>query len=214
MGLVVAAAGIVVLLAAPPAYFERMNTISTEEGSAQGRIQAWGGAIRMAFAYPLTGVGAGNFPTAYGSRFRASSDIPQANAHSIFFQALGELGFPGPVVLISFFVWNLVANRRLSLQVRARDPVGGDRDLRLLASTSAAVVSFAVAGAFLSALYYPHLYVLAGLTTAARRVVRDQSQATAAPAAPRSKEIAVHWAFRPRTLPTPAPSSYPGRRLG
>ena len=42
-----------------------------------------------------------------------------------------------------------------------------------MAALSASVIAFAVDGAFLSALYYPHLYVLAGVSVAGRRVVRE-----------------------------------------
>ncbi len=40
------------------------------------------------------------------------------------------------------------------------------------------MIAFAVNGAFLSALYYPHLYVLAGVSVAGRRIVRDKYLAT------------------------------------
>ena len=50
------------LLFAPPAYFDRMGTItSPTDGSAQGRIQAWSGGIGMAVNNPVFGVGAGQF---------------------------------------------------------------------------------------------------------------------------------------------------------
>jgi hypothetical protein len=40
--------------------------------------------------------------------------------------------------------------------------------LRLLDLTNAAMVGFAVTGAFLSATYYPHMYVLTALLISAR----------------------------------------------
>ena len=47
-----------------------MNSISAEEGSAQGRILAWQAAGRMALDHPLMGVGSGHFPVAYGVKYR------------------------------------------------------------------------------------------------------------------------------------------------
>jgi probable O-glycosylation ligase (exosortase A-associated) len=196
-GLIAAAAVVVVLALAPPTYWERMNNITnSEEGSAAGRLEAWDGGWRMALDSPLVGVGAGRFPYAYGTRYRKSPNTPFQTAHSIYFLALGELGFPGLIMLILIIVRNLMLNQRLSKEVKRTRPSGYTTDLQLLASLSAAMVAFAVAGAFLSALYYPHLYVLAGLSTAARRVVRQRQQSTAvAVVAP--KEVSIHWALRP-----------------
>lgn len=177
MTFVLAAAAVVVLimLFAPPTYFERMSSIAdSQEGSAQGRIQAWWGGTRMALDYPLTGVGAGNFPIAYGTHYKLAEDVPWQTAHSIYFLTLGELGFPGLALLLAIIIRNLTANRRLMKQLAA-DP--GDRFAReqqLLAALSASMVGFATGGAFLSAVYYPHMYILVGLFTAARRLVRQQ----------------------------------------
>ena len=95
-------------------------------------------------------------------------------AHSVYFLLLGELGLPGIGVLLFLIFYNLIANRKLQRELRDFDP---DRTLtaaNLLACTSASIVAFAVAGAFLSAAYYPHLYVIAGLLAASRHVVRQQ----------------------------------------
>ena len=167
----VLAAAAIVLVSAPPSYFSRMSTISdTEESSAQGRITAWKTAVNMATSNPLFGAGAGHFPSAYGSR----NGGRWMTAHSIYFLLLGELGFPGVGVLLFLIGYNLFANRRLMRALKDFDP---DRTLtaaNLLACTSASMVSFAVAGAFLSAAYYPHLYVISGLLAATRHVVRQQ----------------------------------------
>ena len=58
----IAVIGATMLLFAPPAYFDRMGTItSPTDGSAQGRLQAWSGGIGMAVNNPVFGVGAGQF---------------------------------------------------------------------------------------------------------------------------------------------------------
>lgn len=211
---VVAVMGVLVL--APPSYFQRMNTLSTQEGSAQGRILAWQASMRMALDHPVFGVGAGGFAPAYGARYLSSPNQPQATAHSIYFLTLGELGLPGLILLVSAIVWNLSANRRLTAEIQARDPMVRVRDIRLLASTSAALLAFAVGGAFLSAIYYPHFYVLAGLLSASRRVVLAHSakapEAGVRPVAQQT-HVSIHWALQPKA---PArnlgPSSLPARR--
>jgi probable O-glycosylation ligase (exosortase A-associated) len=203
---------VLILALAPSAYFTRMNQIGdTTEGSASGRITAWGVAIRMALDHPLFGVGAGHFPTMFAEAYLPEGyDNRPMTAHSVYFLALGELGFPGLALLIYYVVASLRANQRLAAEVRRRH---GSKviDLQLLASTSAAVIAFAVAGAFLSCLYYPHLYIIAGLQAAVRNVVRNrclQQEGVMAPVASRPREIAIHPALRPspgRSLVTGPP---------
>lgn len=192
-----------ILALAPGNYFTRMRLIGdTSEGSASARLTAWGVAVNMAVDNPLLGVGAGHFGVKIGNEYRPREFIGSGmNAHSIYFLALGELGFPGFIVLIWFIVWNLIANARLARELRARGSPGMDSDLLMLASTSASLIAFASAGAFLSALYYPHLYILAGILTAARNVIREKSLTATAtentPAMPAERQIHVHWALRP-----------------
>lgn len=202
--------GMIVALA-PPSYFERMSQIAdSQEGSAQGRIQAWWGGTRMALDYPLTGVGAGHFPIAYGTTYRLSQDIPWQTAHSIYFLALGELGFPGLGLLLAIIIRNLRANSRLisKLEGLPGDPYANER--QLIVALNASLIGFASGGAFLSALYYPHIYVLAGLLTAARRLVRERiaapGAAIASPGrlpAPVPGQISAEWRPSPAALAPP-----------
>ena len=176
-GLMFAVVLVVVAALAPRSYYERMSSMTdTQEGSAQGRIIAWKAGVRMAIANPLLGAGAGHFPIAYGTRYHVEG-TPWMTAHSIYFLILGELGLPGLIVLISFIFWNLAANRRLVPETKRLPPDRAARARNMLACTSAALVAYAAGGAFLSAVYYPHMYVLAGLLGAARHVVRMEIEA-------------------------------------
>jgi putative inorganic carbon (hco3(-)) transporter len=197
MASVAVAAVVLVLIFAPPAYFQRMNTINTEEGSAQGRIQAWNAAIRMAVDNPILGVGAGHFPVKYGAQYSHGPGTPWHTAHSIYFLTLGEYGVPGLILLITLFVSNFMANKRAGAELRKIEPEKDTINTRLLASMSATLLAFATGGAFLSAIYYPHMYVIAGLMVACRRIVREQqpSPATAPrPAVPGG--VTYHWALQ------------------
>lgn len=165
---------LVVLAIAPPAYFARMGMIAdTQEDSAQGRIQAWRTAVQMAVKSPLLGVGAGHFPLAYG----AANESRWMTAHSIYFLLLGELGLPGIAVLLTFLYTNFAANTRLRRKIRDLPPAQAATSANILLCTSAALLAFATAGAFLSAAYYPHWYVLSGMLVASRHVVRQQIEA-------------------------------------
>ena len=187
-----------VLVFAPPAYFARMNTISTQEGSAQGRIHAWGAAVRMAIDNPIFGVGPGHFPVKYGAEYSKEAGSPWHTAHSIYFLILGEYGLPGITLLITLIVSNIRRNRHAAAALEKATPGADTTSTRLLASTSASMLAFATGGAFLSAIYYPHMYVLAGIMVASRRLAlaEGQVQQAAAPAAP-PRRITYHWALDP-----------------
>ena len=165
----------IVLLFAPPAYFERMGTIKTyeTEGSAQGRIMAWKSALRMVADHPLTGVGAGHFPVKYGIEYRppgfGRTDIPWSNAHSVYFLVLGELGIPGLLVCIGLILPNLVRNERIIKSLGSKkDSEAHLSERRFFVCLNASMIGFAVGGLFLSATYYPHLYILAGFMEVGR----------------------------------------------
>jgi len=166
-------AGLIVVLAvASEAYISRVQTIAhfQEDGSAQGRLIAWGAAIEMALRRPLLGVGLGCFPIAFGGWGYAIPGIPAMNAHSLYFLALGELAWPGIALLLGL-MW--VMFRDNQAEIKAAIPEIGSEQAdrrRLLICTTASLVAFAVAGAFLSVLYYPHLYVISGIIFAARRI--------------------------------------------
>lgn len=176
---VVTAAGVVIALAAaltfaPPRYFERMNTIATYEtdGSAQGRIQAWKAGTAMMLSNPVFGVGAGQFSGSF-PQF-AEGETGWKTAHSIYFLTLGELGLPGIVLLLSIIIRSLSANQRASRRLRARGEPSTSRSTKLLSCLSASMIAYGVAGAFLSATYYPHMFVLAGLMAAGRRLTHAE----------------------------------------
>lgn len=178
---VVAVAAAAIALYASDAYFNRMSSIGDyqSEGSAQGRIIAWKASIRMVVDHPLLGVSAGHFPVAFGAKYmpRELGPMPWLTAHSTYFLALGELGLPGIVAILAIILGNISATlaerRRLLLAAADR----ADRQVQPLANLlyllAASMVGFAVAGAFLSATYYPHIFVLTGIMIAARELARS-----------------------------------------
>jgi len=183
--------GGMIMVYAPPAYFQRMSTVSTaasQDSSAEGRIKAWSGSVGMAVSHPL-GIGAGHFGVYWGK-----------TAHSTYFLALGELGIPGFVCVLILIFGNLRASLRVRKQVLAQlptpPPEDAQRSLGLLDMINGGLLFFAVAGGFLSATYYPHIYVMFGMLLAAR-------------------EFALRHAPQPLAITrTPANKPAPGARGG
>lgn len=166
-----------VLMYAPEAYFQRMRTISTYEAdsSATARIAAWKAGAKMALHNPVLGVGSGNFPNNF-PRYR-DADGPRRwmTAHSMYFLVLGELGLPGIVALLALVFGSLRANRQIEkskdFAQQPRPPPEAAAGLHMVRYLNAAIVGFAVAGAFLSVAYYPHIFMLAALCVAQRALL-------------------------------------------
>jgi probable O-glycosylation ligase (exosortase A-associated) len=162
----------VIYLFAPPSFYLRIKTIKNyeSESSASARIMVWKQAIKMAQAHPILGVGAGHFPIKFGTEFRPPGypergGLAWLTAHSIYFLSLGELGFPGLIVLVYIIISNLLSNEK---RIRSLKQINSDISTtyqRLFICLNAALIGFAIGGGFLSALYYPHLYIIAGLIT-------------------------------------------------
>jgi putative inorganic carbon (hco3(-)) transporter len=159
----------IVSLFAPQAYFDRMNTLTDyeNEGSAQGRILAWNSAIRMAVDHPFTGVGAGHFGVKFGVEYRppgvGRTELPWLNAHSIYFLTLGEFGFSGIIFLLGLIITNMLRNERILAKTSGSMRPSADTSRKLIIAMQASFISFAVGGAFLSGLYYPHIFVVCAL---------------------------------------------------
>jgi probable O-glycosylation ligase (exosortase A-associated) len=134
--------------------------------SAQERLSAWGAAINMATARPLTGVGLANFAPAF---FYYVKDFPgrDMTSHSTWFGVLGETGWPG----IALFAMMIIATFRSgvsayrTLRAQRAPPILATFAFALLAG----LVGFCVAGSFLTQGFTWPIYLLVGLTAAIRR---------------------------------------------
>jgi O-antigen ligase len=130
--------------------------------NASSRIMFWGIGIDMFGHNPILGVGPGNF---------AEVNPYHYVAHSLYIQVLAESGLVGTislaVILFLFFRLN-ARTRKLAL---ARPGAAGRKsfEYRLAFGLDLGMVGFLTSGAFLSVLYYPHLWVLLGLSVAVNR---------------------------------------------
>jgi probable O-glycosylation ligase (exosortase A-associated) len=173
----------VIVVVAPPQYFNRLKTLQNveEDSSAQGRIRAWKAAVSMALTRPL-GVGAGSFNSAFGRYYMPQDDgwgtARWISAHSMYFKILGEYGFAGLFLLLAILGTNLLDQLRMTRQIR-ESPERFSMPMVWPGLLAVSLVGYAVAGTFLGGVAYPHLFLLTGLTVACRRELAASQAAIA-----------------------------------
>jgi putative inorganic carbon (hco3(-)) transporter len=192
LGAVALAAGVVgLVIMAPAGYFNRMHTVTEyqQDNSAQARLEAWTAAIHMAIDFPL-GAGAGNFSSVHGRLYLPDEGTGRVNwggrrwtnAHSIYFKVLGEYGFLGLGMLL-WVLGALITQNTATRQRLLANPADAPLDDHWPAFLNMSTIGFAVGGVFLGGLNYPHLFVLAGLSYSARRIVALTADGTPSSAA-------------------------------
>ena len=157
----------------PQSYIDRMNTIDTyqSDASAENRIAAWEHAIKVANSRPFLGGGMGTFRPVIYRQF--DEEVPHAvEAHSIWFQTLGDQGYTGLVLFVAMWVFTYSTARWIRRRTRGDPNLKWAFDLAFYLQIS--LVSYAACGTFLSQAYldlYDVLVVIVGMT----RYVVEQS---------------------------------------
>lgn len=157
----------------PPKWTHRMYSIQhyQRDTTAQQRLHVWRRAIGLAMARPLVGAGINGTETASViHRFYPSSG-PLA-AHSIWFEVLGDVGFPALFVWIAIQVVAVMNARALRRYARDDPDLRWCDDLGRMAEVS--IIAFLVGGSFLSLSYYDFYFMLV-IVLAAARVVALQT---------------------------------------
>lgn len=173
-----------VLLIMPKAHMQRaLSGVHYEQDlDAQSRLGFWRVGLKMFQAHPVLGVGVGNFPSMYREDYETTFDKGKVRAaHSLYIQALSELGVAGtlPAVLLWLFLALLNAVTRREIKASS---LPGRRSFEycLALGLDLALVGYLATGAFLSTLYYPHMWVLlglgAGLRTACARIPSGEAE--------------------------------------
>lgn len=206
--LLIVSVAVVGVLVAPPTYFERMNSIAAydEDTSSQGRLRAWGAALKMAIDYPL-GVGGNNFSRAYGHYYMPESTSGYAafrwiSPHSVYFRVIGEYGYPGFALLL-WLIWSIWRDNRAVAAGMKKHPgmdFGIPDNWPLLLNIGLA--AYCVGGIFLGGFAYPHLFMLSGLTIASRRAV-EAHLAGLRTASPEGEAVAAAPSASTHRWPTP-----------
>jgi probable O-glycosylation ligase (exosortase A-associated) len=111
-------------LVIPQQYKARYETVDhlKDDASYQNRILSWRGGIAMFESNPITGIGPGDYTYANGVKFWPGAGTKHfLNAHSLYFQLLGELGLVGIFTFGGYLICVFRLNFRLRKQLEQRD---------------------------------------------------------------------------------------------
>ncbi|MEO5365756.1 MAG: putative O-glycosylation ligase, exosortase A system-associated [Magnetococcus sp. WYHC-3] len=170
----------------PQHWQERMGSIVSlyrddkpvaEDRSISGRFNAWEFAVNVANDRPFLGGGFRAFHWRWFKKYAPNPDDFH-DAHSIYFEVLGEHGYFGLLLWLMFYLLGFAGAGTIQRRTRRRD------DLKwagqLAAMIQVALVGYAAAGAFLGLAYFDLPYHLVSLVVVTRLVV-EQELATASP---------------------------------
>jgi O-antigen ligase len=204
---VVGAIMVLMLAVSSTDYWDRMQTIAELDdgysGGVGGRKNVWGRALEYTAQNPLTGLGISQFSRAEGrhpviaARIEAGIGTKYSTAHSMWFQALAELGIPGFLAFVAIFVLCFKQLRRL--QKTALDPPSRMKtaEFQAMASTlMASLVGVMAAGSFLT-------HAFSGMTWGVFGIIVGLSKVSALQGLLRTKRTVRRRGQRPTRRPRP-----------
>jgi probable O-glycosylation ligase (exosortase A-associated) len=163
----------------PETWFERMEGIKDyrQDASAMGRINAWSFAFSVASHRPLLGGGFECFTRRWFNIY-APDPTDFHDAHSVYFEVLGEHGFIGLFIFLSlgFLVW-----RTCSWMIsRAKVLPEGEWVSDLARMLQIGMFGYAVSGAFVGLAYFDLYYNFVAIAVATKLTLlaSDTEQST------------------------------------
>jgi probable O-glycosylation ligase (exosortase A-associated) len=169
-GVVIAAVAFFILSFMPESWFARMDTIKTyeQDDSALGRINAWWVAYNVANVR-LFGGGAGMWRPEIFQLF-----APEPNrvhdVHSIYFEVLGEQGWPGLVLWLCLMSLTWLKCSSIIRIAKKYPQTYWARDL--VAMIQVSLVGYFSAGAFLGLAYFDYVYHLIAVVVVTHVLVK------------------------------------------
>jgi len=159
----------------PASWHKRMATIDTyeEDASAMGRINAWTAAINLA---KDRFIGGGFDGINVKSVFVLYAPDPDDyhDAHSIYFEVLGDHGFPGLVLFLLLGIITLKYCGTLVKQTRDNSELAWLNTLGRMVQVC--LVAYASGGAFLGLAYFDLYYHLLAIIVIGIRIVEQHKQ--------------------------------------
>lgn len=172
LGIIVVSGAVAIIM--PQEWYDRIASIKNyqEDASAQGRLHAWSTAINVA-KDRITG---GGFETFQAGLYYIYGDptkkLSSTDAHSIYFEVMGEHGFVGFTLfmLLAWFTWNTGSRIRRQAGQNAETRWGAD----LASMLQVSMIGYASAGAFLGLAYFDFYYDLIAMMVICRVILKEQ----------------------------------------
>jgi probable O-glycosylation ligase (exosortase A-associated) len=136
-----------------------------QDASAQGRLESWRYGLEVARDSPVVG---GGFEVFRGNK--ATTAAGYRSAHSIYFEALAEHGYPGLVIFLALGIGAYMT--AWSIMRRARDHPELAWAADLAAMVQVGIVAYAIAGLFLNLATFDLYYHLVAIVVIASSLVR------------------------------------------
>jgi len=160
----------------PGKWFKRMGTVAEYqnyqlEGSIRGRLNAWKFAWNLAVDRPLSG---GGFDAFQRDAFEIYAPDPADfhDAHSIYFEMLGEHGFIGLGLFLALLASSVLSMHELKKKYGNVQSLEWIRNYCDLLQMS--LFAYIVCGAFLGRAYFDLFYHLVALVVILKAIVREE----------------------------------------
>lgn len=179
--------GAAILLAVsfvPQAWTERMDRMAHGkiDSSEMQRLIAWRTGWNLVMDYPITGGGLEAYPDVNVFRHYQPEEMPggreSSGPHSIYFQVLGELGFPGLTLFLFLLGSCFISLHGLRHRAKRLDPSHWSIPFARMFEVSLA--AFAVSGAFLGRAYFDLWFEIVACIIALRVLYRREAKEGAA----------------------------------
>jgi probable O-glycosylation ligase (exosortase A-associated) len=195
----------------PGRYFHEIETISNpNDATREDRLYSWRRGWEMFLDNPILGVGAGNYPWTVSHYELRSAEYDEEKirlhggrvAHSLYFTLVPELGSVGTLIYCAIVILVIRKLVRLGRLGRSHKPQDEKlTDLELLARAMlVSLLAYFVTGAFISVLYYPHVWYLIGFLLAIEHV----SGAEVAGTKGNGNQLPANFSPAPRVAPSGA----------
>ncbi|HPF26343.1 MAG TPA: putative O-glycosylation ligase, exosortase A system-associated [Steroidobacteraceae bacterium] len=179
----------ILIVSMPDKWMARMLSIDDyqSDGSAMGRINAWWFAFNLAKDH----VFGGGFETFDPQLFMRYAPNPTDfhDAHSIYFEVLGEHGFIGLALFLMLGALTLLTAQNVVSRVR-NAPAAKEKELHwcfdLASMIQVSLIGYAIGGAFLGLAYFDLFYGLIAILLIVKRYV---DETLAAPAVAREPAV-------------------------
>lgn len=160
----------------PEAWYIRMASIKDyqDDASAMGRINAWWMAFHLAKAQFF----GGGFECFLAPSFFMYAPKPTVvhDAHSIYFEVLGEHGFVGLTLFLALGWFTLASASRIIKETKTMVEFKWMGDLAAMIQVS--LIGYAAAGVFLGLAYFDLYYNLVAIIVVCRMLLADEVKKT------------------------------------